>query len=56
MTHAEIDALVAERAAARGRGNFAEADRIRERLRSEKIIVEDRADGTSNWRRDWSWL
>jgi cysteinyl-tRNA synthetase len=45
-----IDALVAERLAARARRDFAEADRIRDLLRGEGIEIEDTRDGT-RWRR-----
>lgn len=45
-----IDALVAERVAARARRDFAEADRIRDQLRAEGIEIEDTKEGT-RWRR-----
>jgi cysteinyl-tRNA synthetase len=44
-----IDALIAERSAARGRRDFAEADRIRDELESRGIELEDSPDGT-RWR------
>ena len=47
---AEIDALVAERTAAKLEKNFARADAIRDQLLAQKIIVEDFPDG-SKWRR-----
>jgi cysteinyl-tRNA synthetase len=47
---AEIDALVAERAAARGAKNFAEADRLRGVLAEKGVEVMDNAAG-STWRR-----
>ena len=43
---AAIDALVAERNAARKARNFAEADRIRDELAAKGIVIEDGADGT----------
>jgi cysteinyl-tRNA synthetase len=46
-----IDALVAEREAARGRKDWAEADRIRDELAAEGIVIEDRAEGP-RWRRE----
>jgi cysteinyl-tRNA synthetase len=43
---AAIDALVAERNAARKARNFAEADRIRDELAAKGIVIEDGAEGT----------
>lgn len=45
-----IDALVAEREAARKAKDFATADRIRDELAAEGIVIEDKADGP-RWRR-----
>jgi cysteinyl-tRNA synthetase len=45
-----IDALVAEREAARERRDFAAADRIRKQLAEEGIVLEDTPQG-SRWRR-----
>ena len=47
---ARIDALIAERAAAKKARNFAEADRIRAALAAEGVVLEDSAAGTT-WRR-----
>ncbi len=48
---AEIDAMVRERAKARDRKNWAEADAIRQELKEKDIILEDGPEGTS-WRMD----
>jgi cysteinyl-tRNA synthetase len=48
---AEIDALVAERQAARKRRDFAASDRIRDQLAAHGIILEDSRDGGVRWKR-----
>jgi len=50
MSDAEIDALIAERVAARQAKDFARADEIRGILTAEGIAVEDSAEGAT-WRR-----
>jgi cysteinyl-tRNA synthetase len=45
-----IDALVAEREAARKRRDFASADRIRRQLAEEGVVIEDTPQG-ARWRR-----
>ena len=45
-----IDALVAERLAARAAKNWAESDRIRDALTAQGVVLEDGLGGTS-WRR-----
>jgi cysteinyl-tRNA synthetase len=47
----QIEQLVAERLEARRKKNFARADEIRRLLASHGIIVEDKPDGTSRWKR-----
>ncbi len=47
----EIEALVAERQAARKRGDYRYADRMREQLAERGIILEDTRDGGVRWKR-----
>ncbi|HEV2594265.1 MAG TPA: cysteine--tRNA ligase [Sphingomicrobium sp.] len=47
----EIDRRIAERTIAKKNRNFAEADRIRDELKGEGIILEDGPGGTT-WRRE----
>jgi cysteinyl-tRNA synthetase len=46
----KIEAMIAERKAARSQKNFARADEIRKSLEAEGILLEDNAAGTS-WRK-----
>jgi cysteinyl-tRNA synthetase len=47
----EIEARIAARAAARRHRNFAEADRLRNELAAAGVLLEDKPDGTTTWRR-----
>jgi len=46
-----IEQQIQGRREARERKNFAEADKIRQELASKGIILEDRPDGTTRWKR-----
>jgi cysteinyl-tRNA synthetase len=46
-----IQSLIDARIAAKKAKNFTEADRIRKELAGQGIILEDRPDGTTDWRR-----
>ncbi len=48
---AEIEALVAERQAARKRRDFAASDRIRDQLAQSGVMLEDSRDGGVRWKR-----
>jgi cysteinyl-tRNA synthetase len=51
LDEAAILDAIGRRAAAKQARNFAEADQIRARLTEAGIILEDKPDGTTNWRR-----
>jgi cysteinyl-tRNA synthetase len=44
-----VEWRIQERAAARQKRNFVEADRIRAELKAEGVILEDKPDGTTSW-------
>jgi cysteinyl-tRNA synthetase len=47
----EVEALIEARRAAKAAKNWAEADRVRDQLKALGIVLEDRKDGTTGWRR-----
>ena len=47
----EIDALAAARQVARKAGDFAKADRIRQELANQGVVLEDSRDGIVRWKR-----
>ncbi len=51
LTDADIENLIAGRAAARISKNFAEADRIRKQLLDAGIVLEDKPNAPTEWRR-----
>jgi cysteinyl-tRNA synthetase len=51
LSDAEIESKIAERLEARREKDFAKADEIRKSLASQGIIIEDKPDGTSRWKR-----
>jgi cysteinyl-tRNA synthetase len=51
MTDVAIEAKVSERNEARKQKDFKKADEIRQFLASHGIVIEDKPDGTSRWKR-----
>jgi cysteinyl-tRNA synthetase len=51
MTETDIEEMLRQRNEARSRKDFKRADEIRKSLASQGIIIEDRPDGTSRWKR-----
>jgi len=51
LDDAEIERQIAERNNARLRKDFARADEIRKALAAQGVILEDRSDGTTRWKR-----
>jgi cysteinyl-tRNA synthetase len=51
LSDAEITQKVDERTAAKQRKDFKKADEIRADLKLLGIIIEDKPDGTSRWKR-----
>ena len=51
LDDAAIEALIARRLEARRNKDFGEADRIRDELAAQGVILEDRPGGRTEWRR-----
>jgi cysteinyl-tRNA synthetase len=51
LTDAQIEQLIAARTAARAAKNFKESDRIRDELAAAGVLLEDKPDKTTTWRR-----
>ncbi len=47
----EVDQFIQARLSARAAKNWAESDRIRDDLKAKGIILEDKPDGTTTWKR-----
>ena len=47
----DIEERIEARSAAKKARNFAESDKIRAELLADGIVLEDKSDGTTNWRR-----
>ena len=50
-TNSSIDNLITARTVAKNSKNWKEADRIRDELKAQGITLEDKPDGTTDWRR-----
>lgn len=48
---ADVEALIEARRAAKAARDWAEADRVRDQLKAMGIVLEDRKDGSTGWRR-----
>jgi cysteinyl-tRNA synthetase len=51
LSDAQVEALLASRNAARAAKNFTESDRIRAQLNEAGILLDDKAGGSTQWRR-----
>jgi cysteinyl-tRNA synthetase len=48
---ARVEELVSKRVIARAAKDFTTSDRIRDELAAQGIVLEDKPDGTTEWRR-----
>jgi cysteinyl-tRNA synthetase len=48
---AEVEALIEARRAAKAAKNWTESDRVRDQLKALGIVLEDRKDGSTGWRK-----
>jgi cysteinyl-tRNA synthetase len=51
LTDEEIEGKLIERDEARKQKDFKKADEIRQFLASHGVVIEDKPDGTSRWKR-----
>jgi cysteinyl-tRNA synthetase len=51
ISDAEVEEMIAKRAAAKKARNFAESDRIRDSLAGRGVVLEDTKDGGMRWKR-----
>lgn len=51
LTDTEIEGMIAERNEARTRKDFMRADEVRKQLTAQGVIIEDKPDGTTRWKR-----
>jgi cysteinyl-tRNA synthetase len=51
ISDAQIEAVIAQRSAAKKAKNFAESDRIRDELKAKGITLIDQPDGSTRWHR-----
>jgi cysteinyl-tRNA synthetase len=51
LAEADIETMIAARTAAKVAKNFAEADRIRQDLLAQGVVLEDKAGALTEWRR-----
>jgi cysteinyl-tRNA synthetase len=51
LADADVERLIGQRRAARAARNFKESDQLRDELARAGIVLEDKPDGTTTWRR-----